>query len=352
MPSTKRTRFGMLGATRAVTRQRAVLGRVGHTVVPFEQNFVLTAGAGRGLYDDPAHAVGESHRLLNNKSCPFIPGLRLDFNGDYASSIKVNLSSRARMECGVCSAAGVRHGLGGGARVALFGDQFLPAVVGAAPDSDSSSACMPVFRICNADEDSIFNFIVALHNSKRTWNTFGNGAILFIQSFSWMIDCGSASVYLEGIQNLRDRVIRHFGLDKSTGQPWLEVVPAVIPVPVRNEVEAKIFSAYLELSTMIKDKNLFPILCGPVWEIYQLDNKDCGESDKSGGPDLSGGSLKANVSNHTSLTTTYLKVNGSPGPVDSEPSKQVLQEIKDYFDSQGISLDSRNSKTTGTLGGG
>ena len=37
--------------------------------------------------------------------------------------------------------------------------------------------------------------------------------------------------------------------------------------------------------------------------------------------------------------------------MDSEPSKQVLQEIKDYFDSQGISLDSRNSKTTGTLGG-
>ena len=80
----------------------------------------------------------------------------------------------------MCSAAGVRHGLGEGARAALFGDQFLPAVVGAAPDSDSSSACMPVFRICNADEDSIFNFIVALHNSKRTWNTFDNGAILFV----------------------------------------------------------------------------------------------------------------------------------------------------------------------------
>ena len=200
--------------------------------------------------------------------------------------------------------------------------------------------------------NSIFNFIVALHNSKRTWNTFGNGAILFIQSFSWIIDCGSAAVYLEGIQNLSDRIIRHFGFDKSTGQPWLKVVPAVSPVPVRNEVEAKIFSAYLELTTMIKDKNLLPILCGPVWEIYQLDNKDCGESDKSGGPDLSGGSLKANVSNHTSLTTTYLKVNGSPGPVDSEPSIQVLQEIKDYFALQGILLDSRNSKTTGTLGGG
>ena len=69
----------------------------------------------------------------------------------------------------------------------------MPAVVGAAPESKSSSACMPVFWICNADEDSIFNFVVALQESKRTWNVFENRAILFIQSFSWMIDCGLAS---------------------------------------------------------------------------------------------------------------------------------------------------------------
>ena len=86
----------------------------------------------------------------------------------------------------------------------------MPAVVGAAPESESSSACMPVFRICNADEDSIFNFVVALQESKRTWNVFENGAILFIQSFSWMIDCGLASVYLENIQKLRACDIRHF----------------------------------------------------------------------------------------------------------------------------------------------
>ena len=41
---------------------------------------------------------------------------------------------------------------------------------------------------------------------------------------------------------------------------------------------------------MIKDKNLFPDLCGPIWTIYQLDSKDCEKSDKSGGPDLAGGS--------------------------------------------------------------
>ena len=75
----------------------------------------------------------------------------------------------------------------------------MPAMVGLAPESESSSACMLVFRICNADEDSIFNFVVALQESKRTWNVFENGAILFIQSFSWMIDCGLASVYLENI---------------------------------------------------------------------------------------------------------------------------------------------------------
>ena len=150
----------------------------------------------------------------------------------------------------------------------------MPAVVGAAPESKSSSACMPVFRICNADEDSIFNFVVALQESKRTWNVFENRAILFIQSFSWMIDCGLASVYLENIQKLRACDIRHFGLDKSTGQRQLKVVPAVLPVLVRNKVEARIFSAYLELTTMIKDKNLFPVLCGPIWTIYQLDSKD------------------------------------------------------------------------------
>ena len=166
----------------------------------------------------------------------------------------------------------------------------MPAVVGAAPESESSSTCMPVFRICNADEDSIFNFVVALQESKRTWNVFENGAILFIQSFSWMIDCGLASVYLENIQKLRACVIRHFGLDKSTGQRQLKVVPAVLPVLVRNKVKARIFSAYLELTAMIKDKNLFPDLCGPIWTIYQLDSKDCGKSDKSGGPDLAGGS--------------------------------------------------------------
>ena len=85
----------------------------------------------------------------------------------------------------------------------------IVAKVGAAPESESSSACMPVFWICNADEDSIFNFVVALQKSKRTWNVFENGAILFIQSFSWMIDCGLASVYLENIQKLRACVIRH-----------------------------------------------------------------------------------------------------------------------------------------------
>ena len=107
---------------------------------------------------------------------------------------------------------------------------------------------MPVFWICNADEDSIFNFVVALQESKRTWNVFENGAILFIQSFSWMIDCGLASVYLENIQKLRACDIRHFGLDKSTGQRQLKVVPAVLPVLVQNKVEARIFSAILGIN--------------------------------------------------------------------------------------------------------
>ena len=89
---------------------------------------------------------------------------------------------------------------------------------------------------------------MALQESKRTWNVFENRAILFIQSFSWMIDCGLASVYLENIQKLRARVIRHFGLDKSTGQRQLKVVPAVLPVLVRNKVKARIFLAYLELT--------------------------------------------------------------------------------------------------------
>ena len=131
---------------------------------------------------------------------------------------------------------------------------------------------------------------MALQESKRTWNVFEIRAILFIQSFSWMIDCGFASVYLENIQKLRACDIRHFGLDKSTGQRQLKVVPAILPVLVRNKVEARIFSAYLELTTMIKDKNLFPVLCGPIWTIYQLDSKDCRKSDKSGGQDLAGGS--------------------------------------------------------------
>ena len=93
----------------------------------------------------------------------------------------------------------------------------------------------------------------------------------------------------ENIKKLRACDIRHFGLDKSTGQRQLKVVPAVLPVLVRNKVEARIFSAYLELTAMIKDKNLFPDLCGPNWTIYQLDSKDW-KSAKSGGPDLAGGS--------------------------------------------------------------
>ena len=39
--------------------------------------------------------------------------------------------------------------------------------------------------------------------------------------------------------------------------------------------------------------------------------------------------------------------------MDSEPTKQVLHEIKDYFVAQGISLDNRHSKlATGLSGGG
>ena len=50
----------------------------------------------------------------------------------------------------------------------------------------------------------------------------------------------------------------------------------------------------------------------------------------------------------------YLKIknNGSPVLVDSEPTKQVLHEIKDYFVAQGISLDNRHSKLAIGLSGG
>ena len=76
-----------------------------------------------------------------------------------------------------------------------------------------------------------------------------------------MIDCGLASVYLENIQKLRACVIRHFGLDKSTGQRQLKVVPAVLPVLVRNKVKARIFLAYLdsELTVMIKAKIMIEV---------------------------------------------------------------------------------------------
>ena len=120
------------------------------------------------------------------------------------------------MECGVCA---VRYGLGDGPRVFLVGDQYLPPVVGTAPEGTAS--CMPTFRIQGADEETLYEFLKALEESDRTWNHISEGSIIFVQSFSMLLDVGTPDRYLESFSRGHTHNFRR-----------LEYPPFIISAPI------------------------------------------------------------------------------------------------------------------------
>ena len=348
-PAAKKVRVGMLGCPRLAPRHRLVLGRLGDAVVPVDQHFKLSAAANRSLYDNPAHVVGESHRYLNNKSNSIIAKSRLNFRGDYALSTRLSLNFKSKMECGVCA---VRHGLGDGPRVFLVGDQYLPPVVGTAPEGTAS--CMPTFRIQGADEETLYEFLKALEESDRTWNHISEGSIIFVQSFSMLIDVGTPDRYFEAFQRLKERLIGLYGIGKN-GLPKVEIVPAVMPVPISTEAEAVAFSSYLEMATLIKERGTFPILLGPIWSLYSLDfvsSKGKGES--SGGPEESGGLKTASTESQDFLTTLTLNLNSKAGATmaASSGAVKVLEEINEYFLRQGVKTSPGEGGYMAASGGG
>ena len=335
-PARKRVRYGMLGSAKTVMHTRMVLGRLGGAVVPIEQHFRLPASTCRSLYDDPAYVVGESFKFLSNKSNPIISKIKLDFSGDYSLSTRIALNYKSRVECGSCA---IRHGLGGGPRVFLIGDQHCPPIVGAAPEGGST--CMPTIRIADANEQTIYEFLHALDKADRTWNKIEEGSILFVQSFSMLMNLGSPDRYFEGIFRLRNRLMDLYG--QNNGVPKVEVVPAIIPVLIQTESEAEVFSKYLEIAYMAKERNLWPMLTGPVWSFFTLGfNENNGEGvQNSGGPDCAGGISEAKIENSPNLTTLGIctQVHAGASVTACSGAKKVLGEIGDFFGGRGVDLN-------------
>ena len=253
------------------------------------------------------------------------------------------------MECANCA---VRHGLGGGARVFLLGDQHLPAMVGAG--TGGGSVCMPTLRAADANENDLFEFLVALDGADRAWNRLEEGSVVFVQSFSMLKDLGTTTQYWEAIIRLRNRIIEHFGLDRL-GKPKVELVPAVVPVRVQSEPEAQLFSSYLETATALKTQNLMPVLLGPIWTFFSLDflaNK--GEGVSAGTvPEETGGLTTAKTESSANLTTLAIDLNENTGAYKTACSgaKKVLQEIDDYFKKKATSLSQGGGEMAAREGG-